>query len=96
MSPIRFYAALRRLPGDTSVVETINETTGQWEDLNTPLPIRAGDTIIYPCRRGSSMWLQKLTVEQVTSEGIGGHNNLGRRINLTNLENVAVLHHAKL
>ena len=54
-------------------------------------PIKAGDTIIYPCRRGSSMWLQKLVVDQVSPEGVGGHNNLGRRINLTNLKNIVVI-----
>lgn len=53
--------------------------------------ISAGDMIVYPCRRGSCMWLQKLMVEHVDAEGIGGHNNLGRRINLTNLKNVIVV-----
>ena len=54
-------------------------------------PIKAGDTIIYPWRRGSAMGLQTLLVEQVTSESIGGHSHLGRRINLTNLKNVVVV-----
>ena len=54
-------------------------------------PIKAGDTIVYPCRKGSAMWLSTLVVEHIDKDGIGGHNSAGRRINLTNLANVVVI-----
>jgi hypothetical protein len=30
-------------------------------------PIKVGDTIVYPVRAGSSMWLQKMKVSQVVA-----------------------------
>ena len=57
--------------------------------------ITAGDTICYPVRRGSSMWLKKLVVEAVrtTPRGIcvSGTNDGGRRINIYNLDNCVVV-----
>ena len=54
-------------------------------------PIKAGDIIVYPCRRGSNVWLSRLVVAHVDRDGIGGHNSARRRINLTNLANVVVV-----
>lgn len=55
-------------------------------------PITAGCKIVYPARRGSSMWLNLLTVTQIDEQGIKGYNKLGRRITLTNLEFIVVVH----
>ena len=57
--------------------------------------IKAGNTIAYPVRRGSKMWLNKLTVQQVC-EGpkgpqVSGVNSKGRRVAVTNLGNVVVV-----
>jgi hypothetical protein len=58
-------------------------------------PIQAGCTICYPVRRGSSMWLNKLSVEAVRSTPRGtcvsGVNGTGRRINIYNLTNCVVV-----
>lgn len=32
--------------------------------------IKVGDTVIYPVRAGSSMWLQKMRVSQVVTSGL--------------------------
>lgn len=53
--------------------------------------IKAGSTILYPVRRGSEMWLNKLNVTHVDTEGLKGLNHLGRRIVITNLKNVVVI-----
>lgn len=53
--------------------------------------IKPGDTIVYPVRKGSSMWLSRTTVSQVEEGKITGHNNLGRLVHVRNLENVAVV-----
>ena len=56
--------------------------------------IKAGDTIAYPVRRGSKMWLNRLTVQQIVAgpKGlqVGGVNSKGRRVTVTNLTNVVV------
>jgi hypothetical protein len=54
-------------------------------------PIRAGDTVVYPWRRGSAMGLSKMVVTQSNEDGIQGFNSLGRRIRLTNLKNVVIV-----
>ena len=57
--------------------------------------IVAGDRVIYPVRRGSRMWLNKLTVKSVndTLKGatISGHNDAGRLIHVRNLLNCVVV-----
>ncbi len=57
--------------------------------------IVAGVTICYPVRRGSSMWLKKLTVEAVrdTPRGISvsGVGESGRRVSIFNLNNCVVV-----
>jgi hypothetical protein len=53
--------------------------------------IRPGDLIVYPTRRGSRMWMNELRVQQVTPEYVGGHNDLGRPVKITNLKNVVVV-----
>jgi hypothetical protein len=57
--------------------------------------IKAGDTIVYPVRRGSSMWLNRLEVQQV-SQGpkgpqVAGTNSKGRRITISNIDNAVVV-----
>ncbi len=57
--------------------------------------IKAGDTIVYPVRRGSDMWLKKLVVQQIVDSPSGsvvsGMNDVGRRISLKNLNNCIVV-----
>jgi hypothetical protein len=52
--------------------------------------IKAGDTIVYPVRRGSSMWLNKLTVTQAQPDSLTGLNPDGRWVTVKNLKNVVV------
>lgn len=52
--------------------------------------IMAGDTIIYPVRRGSAMWLNKLRVTQVLPDSLTGLNPDGRWVTVKNLGNVIV------
>lgn len=58
-------------------------------------PIIAGATICYPVRRGSQMWLKKLSVQSVqdTPRGIcvSGTNDAGRRISVFNLTNCVIV-----
>jgi len=53
--------------------------------------IMAGNTIVYPVRRGSSMWLNKLVVTQVDAEHVTGLNSNGRWITIHNLQNCVVV-----
>ena len=53
--------------------------------------IAVDDTLVYPVRRGSRMWLNKITVTKVGSVEIHGYNPEGRRIMLTNLNNTIVV-----
>jgi hypothetical protein len=53
--------------------------------------IAAGNTIVYPVRRGSKMWLNKLAVTQVDDDHITGFNSDGRRITVKNLKNCVVV-----
>ena len=58
-------------------------------------PITASDLIVYPVRRGSDMWLNKLRVDAIrdTPRGktISGTNESGRRITVRNLINCVVV-----
>ena len=59
------------------------------------MPITAGSIVCYPVRRGSKMWLKKMTVLAVqdTPKGIcvSGTNDAGRRVRIYNLENCVVV-----
>ena len=44
--------------------------------------IVAGQVAVYPVRRGSKMWLNKLTVTQVFDDSITGYNNLGHTLHI--------------
>lgn len=56
--------------------------------------ITVGSTIVYPVRRGSEMWMQKIKVTQVVggeTPTINGFNDGGRRITVHNVKNVVVV-----
>ena len=56
--------------------------------------ILPGCTVVYPVRRGSSMWLNKLSVTQVvrgSKPTLTGFNDTGRRVTLHNIANVVVV-----
>ncbi len=53
--------------------------------------IVAGNTVVYPVRRGSDMWLNRLNVTQVAEDHITGFNKDGRRITVKNLANCVVV-----
>ncbi len=58
-------------------------------------PIKVRDTIIYPVRRKSSMWLKRLVVDAVrdTANGvrISGRNDAGNPVSIQNIENCVVV-----
>jgi hypothetical protein len=58
-------------------------------------PITATDTIIYPVRRGSAMWLKKLVVDAVrdTANGVrvSGRNDSGNPVSIQNISNCIVV-----
>ena len=53
--------------------------------------IAAGDTVVYPVRRGSAMWLTKLVVTQVADDHITGYHGDSRRVTVKNLNNCIVI-----
>jgi hypothetical protein len=53
--------------------------------------IVAGQTVIYPTRRGSKMWLNRLTVSQVWDDHILGYSPAGKLLTIKNLENVVIV-----
>lgn len=53
--------------------------------------IRPGNTVCYPVRRGSDMWLVELRVQQVDAASVSGFNKDGRRVTVKNLKNVVVV-----
>lgn len=56
--------------------------------------IRAGDMVVYPVRRGSSMWLKKLRIQQVEADPkprISGYNDLGRLVTIFNVDSCVVV-----
>jgi hypothetical protein len=60
--------------------------------------IKEGDTLVYPVRRGSSMWLKKITVTRITESDRGGVktivigvNDSGRRITLMKPERSVIV-----
>ncbi|REJ65592.1 MAG: hypothetical protein DWQ31_16770 [Planctomycetota bacterium] len=63
--------------------------------------IKAGSTVCYPVRRGSRMWLQRVTVTQVVQHDktqapcVAGYNPSGRRVTIFNLDNCVVVEPAE-
>jgi hypothetical protein len=61
--------------------------------------IIAGDLVVYPVRRGSDMWMNKLRVDSVRDtprgKAISGTNDAGRRIIVRNLTNCTVISEPK-
>jgi len=56
--------------------------------------IKAGQIVVYPVRRGSSMWLSEIKVTQVvagSSQYIKGFNSAGRPVTVKNLGNVVII-----
>ena len=53
--------------------------------------IAVGDTLVYPVRRGSKMWLNQITVTKAESDVIHGTNPRGRMVKLTNLKNTVMV-----
>jgi hypothetical protein len=45
--------------------------------------IQVGQMLVYPVRRGSSMWLSEISVTDLGDGTISGINNKGRRITLS-------------
>jgi hypothetical protein len=58
--------------------------------------IEAGHVVVYPVRRGSSMWLNKLNVTQVRDDSIAGYNTAGRLLTIRNLQNVVIVPKAEM
>lgn len=54
-------------------------------------PINAGDVIVYPVRRGSEMWLNKLNVTQTAEGQVRGYSSTGRLLVIKNLRNTVVV-----
>ena len=61
--------------------------------------IIAGDIVVYPVRRRSDMWMNKLRVEAVRDtprgKAIFGTNDAGNRVIIRNLENCTVIRESK-
>jgi len=53
--------------------------------------ITPGCTVVYACRRGSSLWMERMVVTQVESDKLTGHKPCGRRTSITKLTNVVVV-----
>jgi len=58
--------------------------------------IKLGDICIYPVRRGSQMWLNRLTVQKISHDPTGqpkisGVKQDGYPVNVTSLERVVVI-----
>ena len=53
--------------------------------------IKAGDTVIYPVRRGSRLWMNRMTVVSADGNRLAGVNLEGRRISLSHVANVTVV-----
>ncbi len=53
--------------------------------------ILAGDTLVYPVRRGSRMWLNQILVTKAEIDVIYGTSPEGRQVKLTNLKNTVVV-----
>ena len=58
-------------------------------------PITSRDTIVYPVRRGSAMWMKRLVVDAVrdTPNGVrvSGRNDAGNPVSIQNITNCIVV-----
>jgi hypothetical protein len=71
---------------DSTTLEKVVDLVGK--------EITAGCSVVYPVRRGSSMWLKKMQVQQVMggkNPELHGYNSEGRRVTIRNLDNCAVI-----
>jgi hypothetical protein len=53
--------------------------------------IEAGHVVVYPVRRGSDMWLNKLSVTQVSDDRITGYSPTGKLLTIQKLQNVVIV-----
>jgi hypothetical protein len=53
--------------------------------------IKAGCTVVYPCRRKSRMWLKTLKVIQVENDQLTGYDSFGYSIHIKNVQNCVVV-----
>ena len=53
--------------------------------------IKPGDTVIYPVRRGSRLWMNRMTVVSAVGDRLAGVNPEGRRVSLSHVANVTVV-----
>lgn len=53
--------------------------------------IVVGDTLVYPVRRGSRMWLNRIEVTKTESDRVHGLSKTNRTVQLTNLNNTVVV-----
>lgn len=53
--------------------------------------IKVGQQLVYPVRRGSSMWLTKITVTDLGDDTVHGVNDNGRRITLSRPERSVIV-----
>lgn len=57
----------------------------------TDQEIKVGMHLAYPVRRGSRMWLTRITVTQVSLDEIKGFNSIGRRVTVKNIKNCVIV-----
>jgi len=53
--------------------------------------ILAGDILVYPVRKGSKMWLNRIKVTKSEIDMVWGETSDGRDVRLTNLKNTVVV-----
>ncbi len=58
--------------------------------------IRVGDICVYPVRRGSQMWMNRLTVQRITFDPAGnprlsGVKGDGYPVSVTSMDRVAII-----
>ena len=58
--------------------------------------IKAGCTVVYPCRRKSRMWLKTLKVIQVENDQLTGYDSFGYSIHIKNVQNCVVVEPPKV
>jgi expansin (peptidoglycan-binding protein) len=53
--------------------------------------IAVDNNLVYPVRRGSRMWLNRIQVTKVECDAVYGNSPEGRGVKLTNLKNTVVV-----
>ena len=53
--------------------------------------LEAGHVVVYPVRRKSDLWLNKLTVSQVWDDHLVGYSAAGKLLSIKNLQNVVIV-----